>query len=418
MRNAILFVHDLCTKKVNLNEENGIFSYASLYIYIRTIKKGGTVMLLQKQLHWAAFPVLICLFQVLAAPDPNFHIYLLFGQSNMAGGCNHATVDAASIDRQDADCDTTPRVKVLAWGDCNVTSSPCPKLTLKRTYDNWYTAFPPLHKCTEGLGPADYFGKTLLDSIREDIKIGFIPCALSGQNIAVFEKGNKAAIDEHTQPYFGSKRLTCCAYEWMVKRCKIAQESGVIKGILMHHGEANKDESTYPGRVAKIVKDLRTDLNLGEEVPFLAGEVLRTGDAASHNTTIAKIPGVIPNSYVISSEGLQMRVNDSWRLHFSCASVRTFGKRYAEVFLKAASKDFVPRKGQVDTVNKRVDLHQAMKSTTDGAITVYTISGRIVRSYYATGTVNALRDISTGGVYIVSRKLDNGRTAVVPFIKE
>ena len=351
-----------------------------------------------------------------AEPDPNFHCYLLFGQSNMAGGCNHTTVAAASIDRQPEDCDTTDRIKVLAWGDCsNQASGPCPNMTFTRKFDKWYTAFPPYHKCTEGVGPADYFGKTLLDSIREDIKIGFIPCALSGQNIAVFEKGNKAAIDEHTQPYMGSQRLPCCAYEWMVKRCKIAQETGVIKGILFHQGEANQNESSWPGRVAKIVQDLRTDLNLGEKVPFLAGEVLRSGDAASHNAQVAKIPGVVPNSYVISAEGLEMRVGDTWRLHFSCKSVREFGRRYAHAFLKAASQEFVPRKGYdaVKPPQKAVSV-SSIRSWDDGA-RIYSLNGKVMAVISPSNSARALNTMTPGNVYLVSRKSSGmARLMVIP----
>ncbi|NLD94723.1 MAG: sialate O-acetylesterase, partial [Fibrobacter sp.] len=171
-----------------------------------------------------------------AEPDPNFHIYLLFGQSNMAGGAA-GQYDGEGTKGVDDYCDTTPRIKVLAWGDCNRTPYPCPNRTLKRTFDQWYTAFPSYHNCHEGIGPADAFGKTLLDSIRSDITIGFVPCALSGQKLEVFMKGRNAPIDAHTQPTNGSKKITSGAYEWMVKRCKIAQEKGVIKGILFHQGE-------------------------------------------------------------------------------------------------------------------------------------------------------------------------------------
>ncbi|MBC7388706.1 MAG: sialate O-acetylesterase, partial [Opitutaceae bacterium] len=71
------------------------------------------------------------------AQDPNFHIYLCFGQSNMEG--------MGTIEAQDRI--TNPRVKMLQDQTCS---------NLNRTYATWYTAAPPLNRCWSGLGPADY----------------------------------------------------------------------------------------------------------------------------------------------------------------------------------------------------------------------------------------------------------------------
>ena len=73
---------------------------------------------------------------VAAAPDPNFHIYLMFGQSNMEG--------AAPIEAQDRIINE--RVMVMANLDCT---------NLGRSYGNWYVASPPLNRCWSGLGPGD-----------------------------------------------------------------------------------------------------------------------------------------------------------------------------------------------------------------------------------------------------------------------
>jgi hypothetical protein len=69
-----------------------------------------------------------------AAPDPNYHIFLLFGQSNMTGGGATNPVVAK-------ECDTTSRVKVMAYMNCGGSSPEC-KFPLGRTADKWYTAFP------------------------------------------------------------------------------------------------------------------------------------------------------------------------------------------------------------------------------------------------------------------------------------
>ncbi len=360
--------------------------------------------------------------QIFAAPDPNFHIYLLFGQSNMAGPCNNDNATAAARDPEPADCDTTNRVKVLAWGDCNRESKPC-GFPLKRTFDTWYTAFPPYHNCHEGIGPADYFGKTLLDSIREDISIGFVPCALSGQKIEVFMKGQNAPIDQHTQPTNGSKKISSGGYEWMVKRAKLAQQSGVIKGILLHQGEANSGEGdAWVNKVKKIVADLKTDLSLGD-IPFIAGELIQDGPPADQgaknlNPFVNKLPNQIPKCAVASSKDFKVRSGDTWGLHFSCDGIREFGRRYARAFLSLADPEFVPRKGDsTRVVYPRAEKHKNMLKSTEGIVSIYTLDGHVLQTFDKISTENAMRNVKAKGVYLVSRKLENGSKIVVPFVK-
>jgi hypothetical protein len=361
--------------------------------------------------------------QIYAEPDPNFHIFLLFGQSNMAGPCNNQNATAQAKDPKPEDCDTTSRVRVLAWGDCNANSYPCPDLKLNRTYDRWYTAFPPYHNCHEGIGPADYFGKTLLDSIRHDIKIGFVPCALSGQNIAVFMKGSNAAIDNHTQPVNGATRISKGGYEWMVKRAKIAQESGVIKGILLHQGEANSGEGDqWVSKVKTIVNDLKNDLKLGD-IPFIAGELIQDPAADQNakrlNPFVNKLPSQIPHCGVASSQGFKVRPGDTYRLHFDCAGVREFGRRYAMEFLKLADTNLVPRR--IDTtrvVYPIKEKHQNLMNSTEGMVRIYTLDGHLLHTFNKTTTRDAMRFVKAKGVFIVSRKLENGKDIITPFVRE
>jgi hypothetical protein len=292
--------------------------------------------------------------QLFAAPDPNFHIFLCFGQSNMAGGAK----PGAAID-----CDTlapaAQRVKVLAFTDCSSMSTACANLKIDRTRDTWYTAFPPYNNCGEGIGPMDYFGKTLIDSIRDDIKIGFVPCALSGQSIKVFAKGSLDTISSYTQPAGISRD----AYAWMVKRAKIAQESGVIKGMLFHQGETDNGQSWWVNTAKGVFNDLKKDLGLGD-IPIILGELLQekaeadTNQAnpccAAHNTLIHQLASEMPNCSVASSQGLHMRANDKYKAHFDLPGMRELGRRYAKEFLKLASKESVPRKGRISiTPQKR-----------------------------------------------------------------
>jgi lysophospholipase L1-like esterase len=126
-------------------------------------------------------------------------------------------------------------------------------------------------------------------------------------------------------------------YQRLVNMATLAQESGVIKGILLHQGESNTNDDEWPNKVGKIYGDLIRDLNLdAEEVPLLAGETVNAdqdGATASMNTIIARLPTVVSNSHVISSAGCEARRD---RLHFTPAGYRELGRRYADKMLELA----------------------------------------------------------------------------------
>jgi hypothetical protein len=359
---------------------------------------------------------------IVAEPDPNFHCYLLFGQSNMAGG-GAGNNDGEGTKGVDDYCDTNSRVKVLAWGDCDATPFPCPDKELKRTHDQWYTAFPPYHNCHEGIGPADGFGRTLLDSISEDISIGFIPCALSGEKIEVFQKGVNYPIDSWTQPTIGNgQKLTSGGYEWMLKRCKIAQEKGVIKGILLHQGEANLGQQDWPQKVKGIIDNLKKDLGLWDSIPFIAGE-LRRDTQNSHNPIVNKLPGMIPNCGVASSEGVEARISRKDgqfdQYHFSTGGYKLLGYRFAVEFLKKANQEYIPRIGTVATQNqKHTSVVKTNTSLWKNGAVIYTLDGKVVASVKNAADRSAFHKMANGKVYLVSAGIkDRSNAQVVPFVK-
>ena len=114
-----------------------------------------------------------------------------------------------------------------------------------------------------------------------------------------------------------------------MERARLAQEVGVIRGVLFHQGESDSTDSAWPAKVAEIVSDLRGDLGMGESVPFLAGELLTNGCCRAHNERVAELPGLIPNAYVISAGGL----GAVDQFHFDLAGQRELGNRYAETML-------------------------------------------------------------------------------------
>jgi alpha-L-fucosidase 2 len=123
-------------------------------------------------------------------------------------------------------------------------------------------------------------------------------------------------------------------YQHLVETGRVAQQKGVIRGILLHQGESNVNDQAWPAKVAKIYADLLKDLNLeAAKVPLLAGETVNAdqqGASAAINTIMAGLPTIIPTAHVISSAGCEARRD---RLHFAPAGYRELGKRYAEKML-------------------------------------------------------------------------------------
>ncbi len=252
----------------------------------------------------------------LAAPDPNFHIYLCFGQSNMEG--------QGRIENQDRI--VSDRFKMMSTQSCG-----------SRELYKWYSAVPPLAGCYKQLGPADYFGRTMVDNLSPEIKVGVVVVAVGGCDIKLFDKDNYLSYSYNVEDYM--KEIIHAyggnPYGRLIDCAKKAQEAGVIKGILLHQGETNTGDYSWPGKVKKVYENILNDLNLdGKDVPLLVGEVVRTeqgGSCGRHNDVIAKVPSTIPNSYVISAEGLGHQGDN---VHFSAESYRKLGKRYADQMLK------------------------------------------------------------------------------------
>jgi len=250
--------------------------------------------------------------------DPNFYIYLCFGQSNMEG---QGTVEA--VDRT-----VDSRFKVMEAVTCS---------NLGRTKGAWYTATPPLCRCWSGLSPADYFGRTMVANLPTNIKVGVVNVSVAGCKIELFDKDNyQTYVSTITEDWLKNiiNEYAGNPYGRLVEMAKLAQKDGVIKGILLHQGESNTGDSQWPSKVKKIYNNLITDLALDPtKVPLLAGEVVNAdqgGVCASMNSIIAKLPQTITNSYVISSSKCTDAADN---LHFNSAGYREIGKRYANKML-------------------------------------------------------------------------------------
>ena len=262
---------------------------------------------------------------VKADVDPNFYIYLCFGQSNMEGNAQPQSVDKQYVD---------PRFQMLATTNFN---SP------KRTMGEWYTATCPIVSPWGGLGMADYFGRTMVAALPSNVRVGVVDVAIGGIAIEGFMSDKIGDLLKSADGWQKERIIAYGSdpYRRLVDMGKKAQEVGVIKGILLHQGCSNNGQSDWPEKVKGIYEGILAELGLdAKDVPLFVGETLRQdqgGSCYQHNTVVAKMPSVVPTSYVVSSSGIPGNGQDPW--HFSAAGYRTFGKRYAYEALKVMGRE-------------------------------------------------------------------------------
>lgn len=256
-----------------------------------------------------------------AAPDPNFHIYIAFGQSNMAGA------SAA------AEPETKPysRFKLLPSMNCPAKG---------RTLGVWTDATSQLANCDNppSISVADYFGRTLVDSLP-DVTVGIISVAVGGTALKLFDKHNwQAYLEDPAREKENwiinwAKAYDSNVYERIIDLAKIAQQDGVIKGVIVHQGESDWNNNKWAEDLKKIRDDMFADLGLSADtVPLLAGEMREDGCCKSFSTNqVQRITQVMENAWPVSSTGLGS-ANDDY--HFNRDGYIEFGKRYAKVMLE------------------------------------------------------------------------------------
>lgn len=253
------------------------------------------------------------------AQDTNLWIFVCFGQSNMEGFPGIQPQDTTNVN---------DRFQVLAAVNF-------PKMG--RTRDNWYTAVPPLCRPHNGIGPADYFGRTLVAHLPRNIRVGVVVVAVAGCKIEMFEEARYRSYASNAPVWMKGiiKEYNGNPYEYLVAMARQAQKDGVIKGILLHQGESNTGDRQWPNKVKGVYDNLLTDLNLkAADVPLLAGEVVNAdqkGQCATMNKIIDELPKTIPTAYVISSAGCTAIPPD--HLHFTPAGYRELGTRYGDKML-------------------------------------------------------------------------------------
>lgn len=234
------------------------------------------------------------------AQDQNFHLYLLIGQSNMAG--------RGKVESQDETIH--PRV-----------------FTLNKE-NKYKPAIDPIHfdkPQIAGVGPGLTFGKTMAN-YNASIRIGLIPCAAGGSPITVWKPGG----------YW--KQTDSQPYDDAIKRTKIAVKDGVLKGILWHQGASDSNENDaelYEDRLVALIDALRTELEL-PDLPFVVATlgdffVKRCPEAQIVNNALRRIPQLVKHTACVGSSGLEHKGDI---LHFSAEAARELGRRYADAMMR------------------------------------------------------------------------------------
>ena len=237
--------------------------------------------------------------------DTNFHVYLLVGQSNMAG---RGVPDAES--------------KMID-----------PRILMLDSLNRWVPATDPVHfdkPAIAGVGPAIAFANAMLAK-NNKIKIGLIPSAWGGSPIKVWEPG--AVYLEKPHPYDDA-----------ITRTQLAMKAGVLKGIIWHQGESDNDSSgalLYIQKLSILINRFRTDLKR-PGLPFVAGELGYFIKAGHINKVIHQLPQQVPNTAVVSAKDLTHKGD---QVHFDTWSARELGKRYA-VAMQQLEVKYLEKKSQ------------------------------------------------------------------------
>ncbi len=215
-------------------------------------------------------------------------IYLLIGQSNMAGRAPFTKEEEA----------------------------PIKGCFLLNEEGEWQPAKNPLNAYSsirkdlkmQKMNPGYGFSLRML-AVKKNTTLGLVVNAQGGTRIEQWGKGTKF-------------------YAEAIRRTKEAQQrGGTLKGILWHQGESNASKPNgYLEKLKSLIADLRKDLD-SPDLPFVAGQV---NGAKPINEQIAKLPASVPHTGFVSSQGLKTMDGT----HFDHDSMKLLGERYADEMLK------------------------------------------------------------------------------------
>jgi hypothetical protein len=234
----------------------------------------------------------------------DFHLFLLAGQSNMAGRGK----------QDDESRKTDPRILAL------------------NKNRKWQFAVDPLHwdKSSAGTGLGKPFA-TIIAEKNPGVTIGLIPTACGGSPIDTWQPGK----------HWGQTKSN--PWDDSIAAAKAAMNDGTLKAILWHQGESDSNAANAPLHKARL-KDLieRFRKELGDpDLPFIIGQIgqfpekpwsehrmavdTAQQEVAKEMKNVRFVPVPDPKS-----------IGDN--LHFDTPTLRRMGKGYADAYFDIIGK--------------------------------------------------------------------------------
>lgn len=241
------------------------------------------------------------------ADEKEFDVYLLIGQSNMAGRGTMVEGD---------DLPFHNNIYLLnADGKAELATNPLNRYSSIRKDISM-----------QQIGPGFSFSKKVADATGR--KILLVVNAKGGSKIEEWAKGGKF-------------------YNDAVSRTRQALEYGNLKAILWHQGESDSDTPDgYCEKLKVIMNGLRKDLH-APSVPVIAGEIAPWHENhVKFNAEIHRIGKYIRHSDYVTSESCNWLIGTA-DPHFSRDGQIILGERYADKVLKMCrikQKSFNSRK--------------------------------------------------------------------------
>ena len=231
------------------------------------------------------------------------HSILIIDQSNMAGRGFFSEVEPIENER----------LKVLRNG-------------------RWQGMYSPVNpdRPFSGVCLAESFADAY--SKEKNVDVGIIPCADGGTSLDQWQPGG-------------------LLFDHACYMAELASRTSTIAAILWHQGEADCPSDRYPfyeEKLTNIINEFRKRLNL-YDVPFIMGglgdfltdcqySTMQVENYAKVNEALINVAKNNEMTAFVSAKGLGANPDN---LHFSAKSLREFGIRYYNEFLKIEDKNKV-----------------------------------------------------------------------------
>ncbi len=322
---------------------------------------------------------------------PKLDLFLLIGQSNMAGRADIEVQDTAKVN------------------GC----------LLAKTDNLWGIAENPLNKYSnirkelsiQKLGPGYSFARTLVDSLSGK-NFGLVVNARGGTSIASWLKGSSDGY-----------------YDKTIERVQSAMRYGTFKAILWHQGSSDQSNAAaYMGKLKTLVRDLRNDMG-NENLFFLASQLGKWRTSSENiNIVFTQVPDSIENSDFIISDGLTPLNGDTTDPHFDSRSQRIFGQRFAQKVLEniyaeglslgqglelIVPENFSLSQNFPNPFNPQTTISYSIQKPAKVRLEVYDLAGRLtdilVNRWQTNGyyKVTWKPDTHSTGVYFYKLMVDN-----------